>query len=205
MLVRESENTVDNISVGEREDPSIQQSPSRGSTSKKDDLMISSLSDIQNEMQVTHKLLAQMVSQGNASPEGSASETDGPFGGKRTAMMLEAAIPDHTYANKRRKRTHIASEKAPKSASEKAPKLASEKAIDNASKEAMDVVSDDEVQLQAKDESNIIEDDILSVHAGVDELFEHDALASDELEVDEDPLAIINESLNPSDETGPPV
>ena len=42
------------------------------------------------------------------------------------------------------------------------------------------------------------------MHVGVDELL-NDALDSDEPEEDEDLLAVINASLNPSDDTGAPV
>ena len=81
MSVRESEDTIDNISVGEREDPSVQLSPGHRSTSKKDDLMITFLSDLRNDMQVTHKLLAQMLAQGNESTEASALKQIGRLAG----------------------------------------------------------------------------------------------------------------------------
>jgi hypothetical protein len=156
--------------------------------------MVSFLSDIRKEMQVTHTLLAQMLAQGNAS----ASQGDGSLGGKRTAMMHEVDVSDHANAHKRRKYNHIASEKAPKPASEKAIEIASEKAIE--------IASEDEAHDPTQAESDgIAEDDTLSVHAGVDELLDRDALVSDEPEEDEDLLAVINESLNPSEEAGAPV
>ena len=92
MLVRESEEIGENISVGEREDPSHQQSLGHGSMNTKDDLITSFLSDIRNDMQVTHKLLAQIVAQGDGSAETSSSQADKQLGGKHTAMMHEAAV-----------------------------------------------------------------------------------------------------------------
>ncbi|CAB4002708.1 Hypothetical predicted protein [Paramuricea clavata] len=182
---------ADIFPAGEREDPPPQQSSSNGSTSTNDDLLFSFLRDMQQDMQFTHKLLAQMLTQGNAS----SSQGDENFGGKRKATMLE----DDGQANtkKRSKNTH--------SASEKAPKDASEKAIDNASEKAQEVFSDDEVHDRTQDESNINEDDRLSVHAGEDDQIDQAELVFDEREEDEDLLAVINESLNPSDETGAPV
>jgi hypothetical protein len=66
-------------------------------------------------MQFTHKLLAQMLMQGNAR----SSQADENFGRKRKATMLE----DNSHANakikKRSKNTRTASEKAPKDTSER--------------------------------------------------------------------------------------
>ncbi len=108
MSARESEDIAENTSVVERDDPSPQKSPSHGSTSTKDDLMVSFLSDIRKDMQVMHKLLAQMLAQGNAG----ASQGAKNLGGKRTATMLEVDVSDHANAHKRRKNAPIASEKA---------------------------------------------------------------------------------------------
>ncbi|XP_028415485.1 uncharacterized protein LOC114538507 [Dendronephthya gigantea] len=193
MSVCESADIVDEISAVEREDSSPQQSSCNGSVSTKDDRLLSFLSDMREDMQLTHKLLAQMLAQGNTS----SSQGDENFGGKRKAKMFEVAVPSHVNANKRSKNTHTASEKA--------TKHASEKATDNASEKAQELASNDEVHDQTPDESNIVEDDILSVHAGVDELIDQAELDSDENEEVEDLLAVINESLNPSDETGAPV
>ena len=115
-------------------------------------------------MQVKHKLLAQMLAQGNAS----ASQGDKNFGEKRTATMLEVDVSDHANAHKRRKNTPIPSENA--------PKPASEKTIDNAAEKAVEIASENEVHDQTRAASNVVEDDTLSVHARVDELLDRVAL-----------------------------
>ncbi len=117
-------------------------------------------------MQVTHKLMAQTLAQGNAS----ASQGDRNFGGKRTATTLEVDVSDHANAYKHRKNTPIASEKA--------PKQALEKAIDNTAEKAIEIASEDEGHDQTSAASNIVEDDTFSIHAGVDELLHRDALDS---------------------------
>jgi hypothetical protein len=193
MSACEGEDMADIFPAGEREDPPLQQSSSNGSTSTNNDLLFSFLRDMRQDMQFTHKLLAQMLTQGNAS----SSQGDKNFGGKRKATMLEDDGQANAKKRIRSRNTH--------SASEKAPKDASEKAIDNASEKAQEVVSDNEVHDRTQDESNINEDDRLSVHAGEDDKIDHAELVFDEREEDEDLLAVINESLNPSAETGAPV
>ena len=112
-------------------------------------------------------------------------------------MTLEVDSPIAERAPKRRRTTQIASEKA--------LKQASEKATDNASEEAIEIASEEEAPDRTPAEPNVVEDDMLSVHAGVDDLLDNNALDSDEPEEDEDLLAVINASLNPCDETGAPV
>ena len=67
MSAHETEDIVDIMSGVESEDPPPPQSPRHGSTSTKDELLVSCLTDIRKGMQLTHELLAQMLAQSNAS------------------------------------------------------------------------------------------------------------------------------------------
>ena len=109
-------------------------------------------------MQFTHELLAQMLAQSNAS----SSQIDNRNGGKHKPMTLEVDSPSPQHAPKCRRTTQIASEKA----------------TDNASEEAIEIASEEEAPDRTPAEPNIVEDDISSVHAGVDELLDNDALDS---------------------------